>query len=185
MIRLSPYFFVYFQVSVSSLLWQNTERIKEFPSWVITWSHLFLCPIPTTARTKNCKKSIERNAYSTQRCILLHVSSQLPAMYFSLIRGDTLKVMSSYCICVSLLLSLCIFYISFSSFHSFLPPSPPLSCYQFFPRSLNVQCLQTDQSCPLNFFSSNKALSCTSCSPLCLMFYNQGEKQQLHFFSLT
>lgn len=57
-------------------------------------------------------------------------------MWFSLIRGDTLRLMPSYCICVSLLLSLCFLYIAFSSFHSFLPPSPPLSCNQFFCRSL-------------------------------------------------
>lgn len=163
----------------------KTQRIKECPSWVITWSHLFLCPTPTKARTKNCKKSIERNAYSTQWYILLQISSQLPAMCCSLIRGDTLRLMSFCCICVSLLLSLCIFYMPLSSFHSFLPPSPPLSCYQFFPRSLNVQCLQTVHSCLLNCFSSVKPLSCISCSPLCPMFYNQGEKQQLHFFSLT
>lgn len=109
------------------------------------------------------------------------VSPQLPAMGFSLIRGDTLRLTSSCCICVSLLLSLCIFYICFSSFHSFLPPSP-LSCYQFFPGSLNVQCLQTAASWLLNCFSSDKALSPTSCSPLCALFYNQGEEQELHFF---
>lgn len=176
MIRLSPFFVVCFQVSVSSLLRQNIERIKECPSWVITWSHLFLCPIPTTARTKNCKKSIERNVYNTQWYLLPCVSSQLPAMWFSLIRGDTLRLISSYCICVSLLFSLCIFYIPFSSFHSFLPFSSPLTCYQFFPRPLNVKCLQPVHSSLLNCFSSEKALSCTSCSPLCPIFYDQGEQ---------
>lgn len=184
MIRLSPFFVCLFS-GFCLLTTMAKHRIKECPSWVITLSHLFLCPIPTTARTKNCKKSIERNVYSTQWYILLHVSSQLPAMWFSLSRGDTLRIMSSYCICVSLLLSLCIFYISFSSFHSFLPSLPPLSCHQLFPTSLNVQCLQPVHSSLLNCFSSDKALTCISCNPLCPMFYNQGEKQQQHFFSLT
>lgn len=86
------------------------------------------------------------------------LSSQLPAMWFSLIRGDTLRLMPSYCICVSLLLSLCFLYIAFSSFHSFLPPSPPLSCNQFFCRSL--MCNACRQFSPASSIVSLQTRAC-------------------------